>query len=213
MHAYYSDRAPHMAKNLVKVPEGPLLEIITELQNFAKNRTVLEVACGTGYWTPHIARVSRKIVSTDYSDEMLEVARGQGIDNAHFVHDDAYQLAHVGSELFDVGFAMHWVSHIPLSRWNEFFTTFHARLKPGAKVMLADDIRRPDDTDPYYSKLADRDSYEIRQLPSGKSYEIIKTYFTPENLRELLGPFADKIEIHFDRPRWWLTYEATSRGA
>lgn len=196
-----------MATNLRKVPTGQIQKIITELQECAKNQTVLEVACGTGYWTPHIAPISRKIVSTDYSDEMLKVARGQGIAKASFVHDDAYQLTNVGSELFDVGFAMHWVSHIPLSRWDEFFTAFHARLKPGAKVMLADDIRRPDDTDPYYSKLADRDSYEVRHLPNEKSYEILKTYFMPQNLLKLLSPFADNIEIRFERPRWWLTYE------
>jgi len=207
MHTYYSDRAPHMAKNLGTVPEGQFLEIITELKNCAKNRNVLEVACGTGFWTQQIAPVSRHIVATDFSDDMLEVARGQGLNKVRFLHDDAYQLAHVGSELFEFGYAMHWVSHIPLARWDEFFTTFHSRLKPGAKVILCDDIHRSDDTDPYYCKLDSRDSFEIRHLPGGKSYEIVKTYFTPESLRDLLQPHADDIEIHFDRPRWWVSYE------
>lgn len=207
MHAYYSDRASHMAKNLGKVPAGQLLEIITELQKCARDRTVLEVACGTGFWTQHVAPVSRLVVGTDYSDEMLEVARGQGLRKTHFLNDDAYQLTHVGDELFDFGFSMYWVSHIPLARWDEFFTTFHARLKPGAQVILTDDSYRSGNTYPCYSKLECRDSFEIRHLPDGNSYEIVKTYFTPESLRDLLQPHADNIEIHFGRPRWWVKYQ------
>jgi len=102
---------------------------------------------------------------------------------------------------------MHWVSHIPIARWNEFFTIFHSCLKPGAKVILSDDIHRSDDTDPYYSKLECCDSFETRYLPGGNKYEIVKTYFTPESLRDLLNPHADNIGIHFDRPRWWVKYD------
>ncbi len=206
MHAYYSARAPHMAPRLDEPPTGQLLEIVDALKTRAQGRTVLEVACGTAYWTRFVAPSSAHTVAADFSTAMLAFARRQQIPNAHFVHDDAYQLAHTGPALFDFGYAMHWVSHIPLSRWREFFATFHARLKPGATVLLADDIRRPDDSDPYYSKLSDRDSYEIRRLPGGGSYEIIKTYFSPADLQRLLAAYAENLQIHFERPRWWVTY-------
>jgi cyclopropane fatty-acyl-phospholipid synthase-like methyltransferase len=207
MHAYYSARAPQMAKTLAAPPAGQLLEIIAALETLARGRTVLEVACGAGYWTRFVAPGSRETVAADFSEEMLSVARAQQIAKASFLHADAYGLQDLGEARFDFGFAMHWVSHIPLARWNEFFTGFHARLTPAAKVLLADDIRRPDDADPFYSKTGTRDSYEIRRLPNGKSYEIVKTYFTPDGLRALLAPFADNMEIRFERPRWWLTYD------
>ena len=207
MHAYYSDRAPYMAKGLEIEPSGQLLEIIAELKAQAKDKTVLEIACGTGYWTRFVGPVSKRTTATDYSVTMLGVAQSLRIENACILLDDAYHLSGVGEERFDFGFAMHWVSHIPLARWHEFFTAFHARLKPGAKVLLVDDIRRPDDADPWYSKLATRDSYEIRQLPNGESYEIVKTFFSPDDLRTLLQPYADNLQIRYERPRWWLTYE------
>jgi SAM-dependent methyltransferase len=210
MHAYYSARAPHMAKHLGIGPSGQLAEILTELKAEAQGRTVLEVACGTGYWTQHVAPVSRLTVATDYSKEMLAVASSARIPHVRFVCEDAYELSKVGEERFDFGFAMHWVSHIPMARWDEFFRRFHARLKPGAKVILCDDIRRTNDTDPYYSKLDSRDTFEIRRLPEGGEYEIVKTYFTPESLRSLLSPYAIDLELHFESPRWWVTYGVCS---
>lgn len=210
MHAYYSARAPHMAKSLATPPSGQLREIVTELEACAKGRSVLEVACGTGYWTRFAAPCSSHLVAADFSAEMLEVAKAQAIANVRFCRADAYRLENVGAERFDFGYAMHWVSHIPLGRWEEFFRGFQARLNPGAKVLLADDIRRPDDADPYYSKIETRDSYEIRRLPNGEAYEIVKTYFTPDELRDLLEPFAINLRIRYERPRWWLTYEVKS---
>jgi SAM-dependent methyltransferase len=197
-----------MAKSLATPPAGQLREIVTELEACARDRSVLEVACGTGYWTRFAAPCSSHLVAADFSAEMLGVAIAQAIAGARFCRADAYGLESLGADRFDFGFAMHWVSHIPLSRWDEFFRGFHARLKPRAKVMLADDIRRPDDTDPYYSKLETRDSYEIRRLPNGETYEIVKTYFTPDELRALLQPYAANLIIRYERPRWWLTYDA-----
>lgn len=207
MQAYYNARAPHMAKGLAIPPAGQLLEIITALQAQSAGQAVLEIACGTGYWTRQVAPVAKETLATDFSEEMLAVAQGQSIARAQFQREDAYRLAGVAGGRYNFGFAMHWVSHIPLARWREFFATFHARLKPGAKVLLADDIRRPDDADPYYSKIATRDSYEIRRLPEGGTYEIVKTYFTPNELSALLEPFAENVEICYERPRWWLTYD------
>jgi SAM-dependent methyltransferase len=192
---YYSERAPYMAKALAVQPSGQILEIIAQLKACARDLAVLEIACGTGYWTRFVAPCARNTTATDFSEEMLAVARSQQIANARFLYEDAYSLESLGSKLFDFGFAMHWISHIPLARWDEFFSSFHARLKPGANVLMADDIRRPDDEDPYFSKVETRDSYELRQLPNGKSYEIVKRYFTSDELHALLAPYATNIQI------------------
>jgi hypothetical protein len=61
--------------------------------------------------------------------------------------------------------------------------------------------------DPYFSKVETRDPYELRRLPNGKTYEIVKRYFTPDQLHALLAPYATNIQIRFGRPRWWLTYD------
>jgi len=212
MHAYYSDRAQYMARNLEDDPREFVQEIVAELKSLARGQAALEVACGTGNWTRLVAQCAESVTATDYSQGMLEVARSRQIPGTRFVQADAYNLSELGNERCDFGFSMWLVSHLALSRWHEFITAFHAHLKPGAKVLLVDDIRRPDDADPWYSKVATRDSYEIRRLPNGESYEIIKTYFTPEQLRSLLEPYADGIQIRYERPAWRVTYEVKPAG-
>ena len=207
MHAYYSARAQYMAKDFEDDPREWVQEIIAELMALGRDRTVLEVACGTGNWTRLVSKCARSITATDYSEKMLEVARSRQIPNARFLQADAYDLGGVGNERCEFGFAMWLASHLALSRWHEFITAFHAHLKPGAKVLLVDDIRRADDGDPWFSKLATRDSYEIRRLPNGESYEIVKTYFTPDQLRSLLQPHAENIQLRYERPCWRVTYE------
>ena len=200
-----------MAKDVEAAPSLQVQEILAELKAQAKDKAVLEVACGTGNWTRVLAPLARTITGTDYSEGMLDVARSRQIAKARFVQDDAYSLNALGAERYEFGYAMWLVSHLALARWDEFFRAFHAKLKPGAKVLLADDIRRTNDSDPWYSKLATRDSYEIRRLPNGGTYEIVKTYFTPDQLHALLQPYAENIQLRYGQPSWWLTYEVRSR--
>ena len=40
-------------------------------------RDVLEVACGMGYWTAHLAPFTRSILATNASREVLDVARSK----------------------------------------------------------------------------------------------------------------------------------------
>ena len=76
-HAYYSAWAQHMTQKLNAEPTPQLLEIMAALKACTMNHTVLEVACGTGYWTRHIGPVSSHPVVTDFSCEMIAITCGQ----------------------------------------------------------------------------------------------------------------------------------------
>jgi SAM-dependent methyltransferase len=196
-----------MGRKLEEDPREFVQAIIAELTQLVNGKSVLEVACGTGNWTRLVAPGARRVTATDYSEGMLTVARSRQIPNTRFLLADACDRRALGDERHEVGLALWLVSHLPLSRWHDFITAFHAHLKPGAKVLLIDDIRRLDDGDPWYSKLDSRDTHEIRQLPNGESYEIVKTYFTPEQLQSLLEPYAENLEIRYERPIWRVTYD------
>ena len=79
-------------------------------------RRVLEVACGTGWWTPHGASRARRWLATDVNPETLAVARTKPLPPAvEFAVADAYALDGIDGE-FDAAFAGCWWSHVPLAR-------------------------------------------------------------------------------------------------
>lgn len=76
MHTYYAARAPYYdAVYLKPERQDDIAFLRTHLPERLQGRDVLEVACGTGYWTRHIAPLARRMVATDGTAEPLEFAR------------------------------------------------------------------------------------------------------------------------------------------
>jgi ubiquinone/menaquinone biosynthesis C-methylase UbiE len=100
---------------------------------------VLEVSCGTGYWTEVLAPVARSVVACDVSPEVLEIAHGKswGAAQVEFLQADSYALPDFRHPR-SAAFAGFWWSHVPRRRVGEFLSGLHSRLERGAKVMLID---------------------------------------------------------------------------
>src|SRR5438874_920005 len=97
-------------------------------------RRVLEVACGTGYWTVLVARTAAALVATDAVDEPMQIARAKeyGPHSVRFEIADAYALDPALGR-FDAAMAIFWWSHVPRSRIGAFLSSLHAPLEPGAR--------------------------------------------------------------------------------
>src|SRR5207247_4945398 len=119
---YYARRAGEYEKIFAK-PErqADLASLWTLLPGLFASRDVLEIACGTGYWTPLISESARSILATDINEEVLEIARHKAYPkhNVEFKIADAYTLANVTGR-FAAGFAGFWWSHIPKQRLSHF---------------------------------------------------------------------------------------------
>jgi ubiquinone/menaquinone biosynthesis C-methylase UbiE len=88
---YYARRAREYERIYDK-PErqedlARLREIVPSLLD---GRDVLEIACGTGYWTQHVAARAESMLATDINDEVLELARSKPFprDNVEFARID-----------------------------------------------------------------------------------------------------------------------------
>lgn len=101
-------------------------------------RRVLEVAAGAGEWTRFIAPQTQSLLATDTCGQALARAQTQVPSRkVRFVQADAFALP-PDLGCFDAAFAGFWVSRIPNDRLPAFFASLHARLEPGAKVLLLD---------------------------------------------------------------------------
>src|SRR5688572_22928654 len=95
LEAYYARRAAEYEKIFAK-PErqADLARLRTDLPALFEGERVLEIACGTGYWTPLIAARAESVLAIDYAEETLAIAKGKKYvrPNVRFEQGDAYAL-------------------------------------------------------------------------------------------------------------------------
>ncbi len=105
-----------------------------------RGRRVLEVACGTGYWTEVLSESARMITATDIGEEVIELAKKKRYHcPVRFKREDAYDLSFDDAS-FDGGFAFSWFSHMPRHRIDPFLKDFHRVLQDGSRVFIADNV-------------------------------------------------------------------------
>jgi len=133
---YYSARAHEFEQiyerdDPVRTHEIETISSLIEREFSGKH--VLEIACGTGFWTQFTTGSAKYIVATDFSDSMLEIARSKmlAVDKVSFCNCEAFNLQQIEGE-FNAGMANFFLSHVPKLRLKEFLTGFHNRLEEGA---------------------------------------------------------------------------------
>jgi len=197
MREYYAARAPIYDEVYLR-PErqADLDELRRRIPGWFAGRSVLEVACGTGYWTQFIAPVCSRMTATDAVAEPLAFARLRpGVGRVAFVQADALALPEsLGS--FDAAFAGLWISHVPVERRREFLAGLHARLVPGARVVLIDNTEAQCERLPIVEHDAAGNTYQRRMLPDGTTHRVLKNFFSEEELRSMIGGIGT-------RPQYW----------
>lgn len=209
---YYAQRAGEYERVYQK-PErqGELSQLKELLRATLRGHQVIEVACGTGYWTEVAAASAASIAAFDINESTLEIARSKPFDKGKvtFVKGDAYRLPPLPRR-FDAAFAMFWWSHIPKAALSEFLQQLHAALLPGAVVLFIDNTFVPGESTPITRADAEGNTYQTRRLDSGQTFEVLKNYPTENEFRELLRGCASQVELKWLKYYWWLSYRLSA---
>ena len=210
LKTYYDRRAGEYEEVYLRDEPGLQDELAVmriELRQIFKGKRVLEVACGTGYWTEVLAEVAHNIVAVDASRNMLDRA-GQRLvaaDNVELALADAYRLEEVAGT-FDAALANYWLSHVPKARLNEFLEGLHRKLAPGSVIFMADNVYREGRGGELIQPEGRADSYKRRKLENGAEYEILKNYYDRDALEILFAAHADTLKITTGQYSWWVNY-------
>ena len=201
MRVYYAQRAAYYERVYFK-PERQvdLRAMEAWLPTVFAGRQVLEIACGTGWWTLHGARDALHWLATDLNPETIALARAKPMPAAvRFATVDAYTMAELGNAQFDAAFTACWWSHVPLARLPGWLATLHARLLPGARVVMLDNAYVQTSSTPISRRDEAGNTYQNRPLDDGSVHEVLKNFPTREEAVAMLGPRAHDAK--------WIEYE------
>ena len=171
-----------------------------------RGHTVLELACGTGYWTRILSEVADKVVATDINPEMIAMARLRKMapDKVELRVADAYDLpADIGD--FTAVFIGFWWSHVKREEQENFLAHLKARVGKDMFVVLLDDAYVEGSSDTVARTDHEGNTYHIRTAPDGERYEIPKTYPSDSALRKKLASSVREIRIVRFAYYWLLT--------
>ncbi len=191
MKAYYAARAAYYDAVYDQPERRADIAFLKEwLPQRFRGRSVIEVACGTGYWSQYITPVAQHFVATDAVQEPLEFAKQRpGIAPADCFLADAYALpGDLGT--FDAAFAGLWFSHVPKARYAEFFGSLHARLRPGARVVFLDNSEVQCKDYPIVEVDADGNTYQSRPLRDGSSHRVLKNFPSESELSHIAKTYG-----------------------
>ncbi len=97
---------------------------------------VLEIACGTGIWTRHLAACARSVTALDAAPEMIALARRRVAGETVTVLA-ADVLEWTAPRRFDTVFFAFWLSHVPSSAFGRFWSIVRSALADGGRERCA----------------------------------------------------------------------------
>ena len=210
--AYYTRRAPEYERVYAKPGRrADLARLTASVRAAVAGRDVLEVACGTGYWTERYASTACEVLATDVSAAVLARAERKTYPPGvvRFAHADAYEPlaseAVAAGAPFSAAVVAFWWSHVPRVRLAAFLHALHACLRPGAVVWACDNRYVEGSSTPIAFTDAGGDTYQRRRLDDGSEYTVRKNFPTVAELRAAV-PTASNVEVAELTHYWTLRY-------
>jgi len=213
MIKYYRDRAgeyeqiyewrdPHRQEEQDRLGE--------ELKQAFRGRNVLDIGCGTGYWTERVSETAERIMGIDINEAVLEIAGSKTYGcPTEFRQIDAYSMD-FPPDTFTGALASFWLSHVHREDVDGWIEHMHSVLAPGARVFIADNTYIEGVGGRLVAKEGDPNTYKLRTLNDGSQHLIVKNYFTAEELVELFSRHTDVVtagDVFHGRCFWWISYK------
>ena len=183
---YYRARAPEYEQIYYRdVPKRrqEIADHFEFVEKLATGKTVLDLACGTGYWTQAAAKNAKEVIATDIAPEMIREAKNKKYNRpVRFINCDIYNLPfkRASFDLILIGF---WLSHEPKQNYNKFFEIIQWPLKPNGQIWLIDNnppAEGPKSGYLYTDEFGN--NFKSRRLDNGEDFSLLKNYFSENEL-------------------------------
>jgi demethylmenaquinone methyltransferase/2-methoxy-6-polyprenyl-1,4-benzoquinol methylase len=160
------------------------------LEAYQPSGRALELACGPGVWTELLLRYATTVTAIDSAPEMLARAKARvGVERVRFIQADLFHWT--PDQRYDFVFFGFWLSHVPLERFESFWSMVAGSLAPAGRVFFVDDNARTPE------ELIEGDSSTTirRYLTDGAGCRLVKVPYQPAALEERLARLGWRIRV------------------
>jgi demethylmenaquinone methyltransferase/2-methoxy-6-polyprenyl-1,4-benzoquinol methylase len=153
---------------------------------------VVELACGPGMFTAELARRARSVTAVDASPRMLERNRRE-VRTANVTYIEADLFSWAPDRVYDAVFFGFWLSHVPTVRFAQFWALVATCIGGDGQVAFVDEDDRAASSDEI--KVVDDTPAASRRLSDGRSFDIVKLYWAPDDLERHLRELGWDIDV------------------
>jgi demethylmenaquinone methyltransferase/2-methoxy-6-polyprenyl-1,4-benzoquinol methylase len=202
---YYDARAAEYDRQLERAgryadteaaddPQGrDIDEAQAALEQLTIHGDVLELACGTGWWTRGLARKAPSVTAIDASQAMLAINRRRvASENVRYVAADLFTW--VPDRTYDLIFFAFWLSHVPAARFEPFWQTVESALGSRGRVFFVDEHAASATRD-QEDWTGGQDVVARRRLDDGRAYGIAKRCLDPDDLQRRLAALGWDVTV------------------
>ncbi|MEO1452133.1 MAG: class I SAM-dependent methyltransferase, partial [Bacteroidota bacterium] len=156
---------------------------------------IVEIACGTGYWTQYIASKARSIYASDINREMLDFAATKSYHpcQVSFMEMDVFNLPDP-PRLFEGLFGGFIWSHLHKATLPALLTQWKEWIEPGSPMVFLDNRYVPGSSTPISRTDDLGNTYQMRTLDSGERFEVMKNFPAEDEMRNQLEPIGWSVE-------------------
>lgn len=205
--AYYA-RCARTYEAVYDKPERQvdLADLHDKVRETLRDHRVLEIACGTGYWTEQLAQSAASVLATDINQEMIDMAQAKGLpaDKVTFALADAFDLPNEEGR-FSACFAGFWWSHVKRQDQAGFLAQLREKLGKDVLLVMLDNVYVEGSSTSIARTDLEGNTYQIRTLPDGERCEVLKNFPTDSALRKKMGAAVKDIRIVRLEHYWMLT--------
>lgn len=207
--SYYKNRAKEYEKIYSK-PErqDDLKTAAAILQKIFADKKVLEVACGTGFWTEKIAAKATSIFATDINETVIDVAKRKNLSgkNVRYGIADIYNFPDHGK--FESLFGGFIWSHILLQDLDKFLSTVNNLVIPGGTVVFIDNNLVEGSNHPITKEDDFGNSFQTRKLEDNTTHLVLKNFPTEIFLQDKLKDISSGFTF-FNLTYYWIVCYTT----
>jgi len=196
--AYYRRRAGEYDATAYGDPDAARARITRVVAALRPAGNVLEIACGTGMWTGALAAAATAVTAIDAAPEAVDIARSR-VTAANVRFEVADVFSWTAAARFDTVFFAAWLSHVPASRFEQFWRQLRGLVAGQGRVLFVDehpDVRGKEDYEPGSDEII------RRRLGDGSQHRLVKVFIHPGQMQARLRQLGWQSRIRRDGDDW-----------